>query len=690
MRRVVVVFAILTQAAAAAAAGVIEGHVYVDVDRSGSFSTPDSVVPGVLVGFETDLFVTTNEQGYFSLEAPKRDGLVWVRTPEGYRPNPVWGEVKKGAADQTIDLALTPSLDTGSFVFVVASDTHIGKEEYGKAGSFDAAALWLSLDQALDLEPKPNFFVVTGDITNRELPAELEAVASIIRQIDVPFVPVAGNHDWVDRGRGYRRVFGPASYSFDAGGVHFVVLNNSKWEDPGLEFLRLDLAHVDPGRPVVAFMHRPPVDDVLNELERAGVNALFTGHWHGNRITSHGDLLQINTEPLVRGGIDLTPAGYRIVTIRDGALSIVHRTVVEQPVATVVYPRVDDCVEPGPVSLLASVTGSAAGPQAVAAWSGGQPVPLEFTGGWTLAGTLPAIDQGSHALRLTVKAGARLRFARDFTVSVCAKPRPAAEMTEWPQLQGGPQHLGSTASRIEPPLSTLWARHVGGYLQGGSPVIAGGRLLVSVVDLVDGSAGGVLALDSRTGAELWRYVTGRAVRSAPAVAGGIAVVAGNDGVIHALDVATGTVRWQHDLGVGLDDNLAALYASPTIADRVVHIGAIGRFAALDLETGRPLWIQRPAPRMKDFASYSSAAVADGVVVAGLGGDGVPVWDAVTGRQRRRIPEPAATGVNASPLIVNGTLYLVNSSTEVHAIDLATGVQRWRGSCTSTAPRSAWR
>jgi hypothetical protein len=97
MRRVVVVFAILTPAAEAVAS-VIEGHVYVDVDRSGSFSAPDSVVPGVLVGFETDLFVTTNEQGYYSLEAPKRDGLVWVSTPEGYRPNPVWGEVKKGGA----------------------------------------------------------------------------------------------------------------------------------------------------------------------------------------------------------------------------------------------------------------------------------------------------------------------------------------------------------------------------------------------------------------------------------------------------------------------------------------------------------------------------------------------------------------------------------------------------------------
>lgn len=51
------------------------------------------------------------------------------------------------------------------------------------------------------------------------------------------------------------------------------------------------------------------------------------------------------------------------------------------------------------------------------------------------------------------------------------------------------------------------------------------------------------AFDSSTGALKWRVNMGAAVRSAPAIANGVLVVAGRNGMIHGLDPATGKDKW---------------------------------------------------------------------------------------------------------------------------------------------------
>ena len=48
---------------------------------------------------------------------------------------------------------------------------------------------------------------------------------------------------------------------------------------------------------------------------------VLTGHAHSNRVVDHGGLIELNTEPLLMGGLDFTPAGYRVVTIDGGRLA---------------------------------------------------------------------------------------------------------------------------------------------------------------------------------------------------------------------------------------------------------------------------------------------------------------------------------------------------------------------------------
>src|SRR6185503_17449854 len=174
----------------------------------------------------------------------------------------------------------------------------------------------------------------------------------VVDQLDIAFVPVPGNHDWFDGGESYRQYFGPPMYSFDSGGVHFVVLNDNAAVTDWQAFLGDDLEDVADEVPVVGFMHRPPEDPELAVIEAYGVDTLFTGHWHSNVVFTYGDLVQYNTEPIVRGGVDAAPAGYRVVSFTGGVLQLSHHAVVEVPTLRVTWPRAGDCVGGDTVSVL--------------------------------------------------------------------------------------------------------------------------------------------------------------------------------------------------------------------------------------------------------------------------------------------------------------------------------------------------
>ncbi|MGH2559300.1 MAG: PQQ-binding-like beta-propeller repeat protein [Thermomicrobiales bacterium] len=77
----------------------------------------------------------------------------------------------------------------------------------------------------------------------------------------------------------------------------------------------------------------------------------------------------------------------------------------------------------------------------------------------------------------------------------------------------------------------------------------------------------VYAFDAVSGAERWRFPTGSAVSSAPAVAGDTVYVGGDARNLYALNEATGEVRWQFDLGARL--------STPVIHCGVLYVGLHG-------------------------------------------------------------------------------------------------------------------
>ena len=110
-----------------------------------------------------------------------------------------------------------------------------------------------------------------------------------------------------------------------------------------------------------------------------------------------------------------------------------------------------------------------------------------------------------------------------------------------------------------------------------TPALAKGRLFVST------GAGTLHALDARSGAEVWRWITGGdgalftpyvrqggVTLASPVVAGNYVYVGAANGYLYALDTTTGTCVWQHNLKV-------PLAAPPAISGNGLWIGGCDGF-----------------------------------------------------------------------------------------------------------------
>jgi 3',5'-cyclic AMP phosphodiesterase CpdA len=212
---------------------------------------------------------------------------------------------------------------------------------------------------------RPDFVVVGGDLTNahgdlaKRDAAEAERMASAYldaaKELDpaVALRNVAGNHDvgntpapesyaW------YEERFGKPWYSFAHKGVLFVVLETNVLKHPErlpgmaekqLAWLEGSLrgARGERYRHRIVFMHHPfcmkTIDEkecyenlsvmtrvrLLTIFEEHGVDAIFSGHFHGNRTLEVGGIECVITTAVaksLRGG----PPGFRIVKVTPGGV----------------------------------------------------------------------------------------------------------------------------------------------------------------------------------------------------------------------------------------------------------------------------------------------------------------------------------------------------------------------------------
>ena len=174
------------------------------------------------------------------------------------------------------------------------------------------------------VERKPNFLIHLGDMIPNPHEREWQAFFEISKQMNLPFFPVAGNHDVGTTKRGaeiYRKQFslpeGKTYYAFRAGKILFVILDSEEWNARIIKDQRSwleDTLSSSQETFKFVFLHRPlfppknslktgraldkyPIerDDLHRLFVKTGVKAVFTGDDHRyNRTVKDGILYLIS------------------------------------------------------------------------------------------------------------------------------------------------------------------------------------------------------------------------------------------------------------------------------------------------------------------------------------------------------------------------------------------------------------
>lgn len=262
---------------------------------------------------------------------------------------------------------------------------------------------------------------------------------------------------------------------------------------------------------------------------------------------------------------------------------------------------------------------------------------------------------------------------------------PILSMPAWAQ-SGTAQFRGdanlSGVTNAPPPRALLGVRfrfHADGPIRS-TPVYANGKVIFGSDD------GHVYALDAKSGALKWRFAAASGVASSPAVVGGTVYAADWNGQLYALNAATGVQRWRTDLGRDLGSvNYWDFYtSSPTPFGNTLYVGSgDGHIYAIDRTNGRTLWRADVGARIR-----GTPAVTDKLVVVGTMGGHLIAVDRATGARRWDFASDGAgytferakndtTSLVASPAIAGGVVTIGGRDGQLYAVDLATGVQRWK-------------
>jgi 3',5'-cyclic AMP phosphodiesterase CpdA len=193
---------------------------------------------------------------------------------------------------------LVPPPGRELFAFATMTDTHIGQEVVGRvvlAGGKlvfpgvrwrePQVPLWeVALQPALEEINSSGcaFTVVKGDLTHNSAPGEFRLAREILGGLSRPFHVVRGNHDHPDL---LLRTFNKPRlwYSFDHGGMHFVVLDTEPLLGRGnaaresqLQWLAADLGkHADQW--TFVFLHRPIQPDLARSDDAVSARLVEAG-----------------------------------------------------------------------------------------------------------------------------------------------------------------------------------------------------------------------------------------------------------------------------------------------------------------------------------------------------------------------------------------------------------------------------
>lgn len=513
--------------------------------------------------------------------------------------------------------------------------------EYGTVGTFEFAHLsdvheligsanFLAIASELNNYVHPVFTVVTGDITDHGTPAQYQQYLADKPAINGTVYTTTGNHDvrwwnsngkndWIDR-------IGPLYYSYNYGGVHFVVMDSTVSleldEDFGkvqLDWLMSDLSAISTDMPVVIFAHHPfkiadnvtGKAEIIDLLKSYNVVAYISGHQHYYGYTIENGIL------------------WEYITyIKDNNLQE-FTSVKVTPNKLYVYQR------------KASDHSS------------------------TLWLTAPMVNKRKASLTIT-SATAQVNGNVDVGVTIDKAPDGVST------VQARIDNYGPYTTLTQTGTNT-WTGTIDASLY--SPAIPYGKHFIGVnmTDTV-GKVWKEYKEYEWSGGDVetrWVFQTGDLIQSSPTYFNGVVYAGSEDGKVYAINEADGLLRWSYTTG----DQIISKPAIYQRADgtNLVIVGSHDRsIYALNADTGALVWSY-----LTGGSVISDPLVDNGVVYFGAGdmyiyalnaSDGTFRWSYLTqGLMRQR------------PIVVNGKLYVNVRDTYIwYALNTVDGSLYWRG------------
>lgn len=332
-------------------------------------TTRGKTLAGVVVsdGLNT---VLTDKKGNYTLDTDRDSRFVFISTPAGYRSATLPGahperlfyqELQDGTDTYDFVVERKAKDDTNHNLIVIA-DPQISERGELPELAENARSITSYIGRS---DGDDTFGIVLGDIVGWDHSIYPE-YNEIMAETGIDYRYVMGNHDMTNYVGSheesltkYQDTYGPAWYSFNAGKVHYIVLDDNffigrDWYYIGyvdgrqLEWMRNDLSHVEEGSTVILSLHIPTTlteedrktfsygmisELVSNKKELysmlAPYNAMIlSGHMHfGNNQVINNRLMELNVSSL--GGawysgpvcIDGSPAGFKAMEINGDDIS---------------------------------------------------------------------------------------------------------------------------------------------------------------------------------------------------------------------------------------------------------------------------------------------------------------------------------------------------------------------------------
>jgi outer membrane protein assembly factor BamB len=194
-----------------------------------------------------------------------------------------------------------------------------------------------------------------------------------------------------------------------------------------------------------------------------------------------------------------------------------------------------------------------------------------------------------------------------------------------------------------------------------------------------GQDGNVAAVDVASGRSKWRTDLDMRLSAGPGVGGGLVVVGSPEGEVVALDAVTGTQRWRVRIN-------GEVLARPAVAGPMVVVRTVdGRVRGLSAQDGKEAWnYEQPVPRLSLRGSAPPVVSGDAVICAFDNGkvaalelaDGDMLWSATVSPPRGRTELERLVDIDSPVQVAGEDVFAVGFQGRLAMIARSSGQIWW--------------